>query len=370
LVAVSPLLAIAARRLLPDENLFRGAPPKPGNHLLKFRSFRYQECRERAMKTKAASKKSTSTGRGPIARKVIASARQQLQQKVTNIADWRQARLGAEEYQKTIISKNQLSEYDPLHGLYIYAQNQMSVLIEQMIGLPMLDNLADAYAAAQEEYMPSGPPMSPLTTSYFTSWGFFDLCSSGAKKESLCTVATDFCKFQQVDEGLITLFETMQASRMGIYRHEGASNRFVFLRELVTNERVKAISPSGYRGNAGEVWFARVLPPPFQPAAFDYSLVFTTPYVLGKCGPRREFVPLVEEDWLAFFKRNLPRTNQDTEAPAYAHLMKYGLSRNYWNEFVFLAYRNHRHDMILLEGFPDLPATLPHTPEGSRRLGV
>jgi len=322
------------------------------------------------MKTKAPSKKSTSTGRGPIARKVVASARQQLQQKVTNIADWRQARLKAGEYQKTVISENQLSEYDPLHGLYIYAQNQLSVLIEQMIDLPMLDKLADAYAEAQEEYMPSGPPMSPLTTSYFTAWGFFDLCSSGAKKESLCTVATDFCKSQQVDEGLITLFETMQASRMGIYRHEGASSRFLFLRELVTNEQVKAISPSGYLGNAGEVWFTRVLPPPFQPAAFDYSLVFTTPYVLGKCGPRREFVPLVEEDWLAYFKRNLPRTNQETEASAYANLMKYGLSRNYWNEFLFLAYRNHRHDMILLEGVPDQPESLPHTTEGSGRFGL
>lgn len=322
------------------------------------------------MKKKAQSKKSTSTGRGPIARKVIASARQHLQQKVTNIADWREAKVRAEDYQKTVISKNKLTEYDPLHGLYIYGQNQLSVLIEQMMDLPMLDKLADAYSEAQEEYMPSGPPMSPLTTSYFTCWGSCDLCSSGAKKETLCTVATDFCKSQQVDEGLITLFETMQASRMGIYRHEGVSNGFVFLRELVTNNEIKAIAPSGYLGNAGEVWFARVLPPPFETAAFDYSLVFTTPYVLGKLGPRRELVSFVEEDWLAYFKRNLPKTNKDTEVSAYDYLMKYGLSRNYWNEYIFLSYRNHRHDMILLEGIPDIPVSLPHTKEGRDRLGL
>lgn len=318
---------------------------------------------------KRSAKANGSADRGPIARKVIASARQQLQQKVTNLADWREAKLRAEEYQKTAISKNRLAEYDPLHALYIWGQNQLSVLIEQMIDLPALGKLADAYAEAQEEYMPSGPPMSPLTISYFTCWGFFDLCSSGAKKETLCTVATDFCELQKVDEGLITLFETMQGSRMGIYRHEGVSNRFVFLRELVTNDQIKAISASGYLGKVGEIWFARVLPPPFQPAAFDYSLVFTTPYVLGKCGPRREFVSGVEDDWLAYFKRSLPRTNQGTGASAYAHLMKYGLSRNYWNEYIFLSYRNHRHDMILLEGFPDLPESLPHTTEGRARLG-
>ena len=172
------------------------------------------------MKKKAQPKKSTSTGRGPVARKVIASARQHLQQKVTNIADWREAKVRAEDYQRTVISKKKLTEYDPLHGLYIYRQNQLSVLIEQLINLPMLDRLTDAYSKAQQEYILSGPPMSPLTTSYFACCGSFDPCSSGVKKETLCTVATDFCRFLQVDEGLIALFETMQASRMGIYRHD------------------------------------------------------------------------------------------------------------------------------------------------------
>jgi hypothetical protein len=321
--------------------------------------------------TKAApSKQKSTSGRGQIARKVIASARQTLQRKVTSIADWREARLRAADYQQTIISKNNLTEYDPLHGLYIYGQNQLSVLIEQLMELPMLDKLANAYAASYKEYMPSGPPMSPLTTSYFACWGAFDLCSSGAKNETLCTIATDFCRFQRVDEGLIDLFETMQASRMGIYRHEGTSKQFVFLRELVTNKEIKAISPSGYLGNPGEVWFARVLPPVFDGAIFDHSVVFTTPYVLGKLGARREFVSLVEHEWLAFFKRTLAKMKTETEVCAYEHLMKYGLSRNYWNEYIFLAYRNHRQDVILLEGLPDIPESLPHTEEGRERLGI
>ena len=265
----------------------------------------------------APSKQKSRSGRGPIARKVIASARQTLQRKVTSISHWREARLTAVDYQQTIISKNDLTKYDPLHALYIYGQNQLSVLIEQLMDLPMLDKLANAYAAAYDEYMPSGPPMSPLTTSYFTCWAAFDLCSSGAKNETLCTIATDFCSFQKVDEGLIALFETMQASRMGIYRNEGTSKHFVFLRELITNKEVKAISPSGYLGNPGEVWFARVLPPVFDIGVFDYSVVFTTPYVLGKLGERREFVSLVEQDWLAFFKRNLAKTKREAEVCAY-----------------------------------------------------
>ncbi|SER67843.1 hypothetical protein SAMN05421690_105214 [Nitrosomonas sp. Nm51] len=320
------------------------------------------------MKKKAQLKKKTGTGRGPVARKVIASARQHFQEKITHLSDWREAKIQAENFRKTVISKHKLTEYDPLHGVYIYAQNQLSVLIELIIELPMLDKLADVYSEAQEEYMPSGPPMSPLTTSYFTCWGSFDLCFSGAKKETLCTIATDLCRFLKVDEGLTALFEKMQTSRMGIYKHEGSSGKSVFLREMITDETVKAISPGGYLGHTGEMWFARVLPPPFDIQGLDYSVVFTTPYVLGKSGPRKEFIPFVEEDWLAYFIRNFPKTNAKTRELAYEYLMKYGLGRNYWNEYVFLAYRNHQHDMILLEGFPDIPSSLPHTKEGRKKL--
>ena len=315
------------------------------------------------MKKSLNAKNSKDIGRGPIARKVIASAQRHLSQKLTHLADWRETQIKAENFQKTIISPNELTQYDPLHGLYIYAQNQLSVLIEQLIELPMLEKLVDAYVEAQEEYLPSGPPLSPLTTSYFTCWGSFDLCSGGTKKETFATIAIDVGKFLHLDEGLIALFEKMQASRMGIFKHEGTSHNYLFMRELITNREIKAISPSGYLGNRDEIWLARVFPPPFDNELFNYSIVFTTPYVLGKIGRRKEFIPFVERDWLAYFDRNLSQTKIDEKELAYEHLMKYGLSRNYWNEYVFLSYRNHRHDMILLEGFPDIPSSLPHYSE-------
>lgn len=143
----------------------------------------------------------------------------------------------------------------------------------------------------------------------------------------------------------------------------------MFLRELVTNREIKTISPSGYFGNPGEIWFARVLPPPFDNELFDYSIVFTTPYVLGKIDSRKEFIPVVESDWLDYLERTLPKTRIDEKDLVYEYLMKYGLSRNYWNEYVFLSYRNHRRDMILLEGLPDLPSSLPHSKEGRAKLG-
>ena len=307
---------------------------------------------------KKSNRQKKSRGRGPLARKVIDSARQQLQRKVTNLSEWKEGKLRSEEYQKSIVSEERLSKLDPLHALYVYSQNHLSVIIEQISELPMLAKLADRYAAAYDEYMPSGPPMSPLTTSYFTCWGAFDLCSFGAKQETLCSIATDFCNFINTDHGQIEVFEEMQNSRMGIYKHEGVFGKYIKFRELITNAEIRAISSSGYMGQEGEVWFARIFPPLFN--SFDYSVVFTTPYILGKLGSDNSFIPFVENDWLNYFERNLDKMGLQNIEESYKKLMKHGLSQNYWNEYIFLSYRNHRDDMILLEGFPDIQSSMPH----------
>ena len=62
----------------------------------------------------------------------------------------------------------------------------------------------------------------------------------------------------------------------------------------------------------------------------------------------------------AFLDRTIPKTGIGDAGNAYAHLLKYGLSRNYWSEYVLEAYVNHRHDMIMLAGFPDVPSSRPH----------
>ena len=63
--------------------------------------------------------------------------------------------------------------HDPLHSVYISVQNIASVFSECVSVLPELEPFYDVVAAAEDEYLPSGPPMSPLTRSYFTTWAFF-----------------------------------------------------------------------------------------------------------------------------------------------------------------------------------------------------
>ncbi len=161
----------------------------------------------------------------------------------------------------------------------------------------------------------------------------------------------------------------MQHSRMGIYQYEGSQDKYVFLRELITNKKIKAVCASGYKGQQGEIWFVRVLPPPFEHPSYDYSVIFTTPYILGKSTKSGSFNANVETDWIAYLNRNFIKTSIDSSREdyfeaAYEELMKYGLTKNYWNEYIFLSYVNHKFDMIALAGFPDIPSSLPHSKEG------
>ncbi len=319
------------------------------------------------MKKKKQEKKARSTV--SISRKILTSLQKKLKEKVVNISEWRDAKITAEDFEKTIISYDNLAKLDPVHGVYAYGQNKLSVLVEQLAELPELSQLASAYADAEEEYMPSGPPMSPLTRSYFGCWGLFDLCV-GTKRETFSSVAIDLCKFLGSDVGLITIFEKMLASRMGLYVHEGNSDKHVFLRELVTNKEIEAVVPTGYHGIKGEIWFARVMPPPFDTDQFNYHLVFTTPYIVGELQDRFTFLQGNEKLWLEYFERNFAETTSRDRESAYEFLMKYGLNRNFWNEYVFLAYVRHQRDMISLAGFPDIPASMPHSKQGQERFGL
>lgn len=294
---------------------------------------------------------------GPISRKVIATLQRERRRR---FIDFSAVKIGAEQADalaRGVIIETDLRAYDPLHALYIYAQNKMSGIIEIVAKFPMCAKLADAYSAAEDEYMPSGPPMSPLTGSYFFCWGAFDN-AVGQEKETLGSVAINLCQALGTEPSLVRLFERFQTSRMGLYIHEGVEGAQVLLREFVTGTRHRCISPAGYMGRPGEIWFVRILPAPYESLPMGYSLVFNTPYVIGRYQNR--FTSADQAEWLAFLDRTLPKTGIPDSSAAYAHLLKYGLSQKYWNDYLMDAYVNHQHNMIMLAGIPDRPASLPH----------
>ncbi len=165
---------------------------------------------------------------GPISKKVINGLKKAKNQKIINFSELKEAKSYAQDLDKEVISGEELSKYDPLHAVYIYGQNKASIFAEQLSGLPALAKLTNILSQAEEIYMPSFPPKSPLTTSYFSYWGFFDLCV-GIKKESFGTIIIDLLKHLKADPGLIKIVECIQNSRMGIFVHKGFLDRFIIL---------------------------------------------------------------------------------------------------------------------------------------------
>jgi len=281
----------------------------------------------------------------PLAEKIVARMKREVHGKVTNLKAVIAGRTAAKELQKTVATREALAALHPAHAAYVYAQNQVSVLAEQLSGLDELAPLVKVISEAEDRYLPSGPPMSPLTTSYFSCWSFFDACVGGGA-ETIGTTMLKVCGAFGMDDNLLRLVQLMQNSRMGVYVHEGREGDLAVLRELATDTVHRAIVPSGYRGQQGELWYVRVLPPPLPGGA--EQVVITTPYVLLNPGPR---------EWLAYFGRTVAGAGRQ----AYERHMKYGPTPSYWNEFVFEAYVNHQTEAIYLAGLPDVAESRPHS---------
>jgi hypothetical protein len=244
------------------------------------------------------------------------------------------------------------SGHDPLHDAYIAAQNFSSFFAETVSPFPEFDPYYRIVGPAEEEYMPDGPPMSPLTKSYFTTWAFFDV-RFGPDGETIGTCLLDLADLLGMDPFMVETIRRFQDTRMGIFEQCGSVGGRVRLRELVTDHEFTCHLPCGYRGKPGELWYVRRCPPLLD--LVDYHLAFTTPYVL---------LGATKADWTAYLKKSL-LGSADT-GKALREFLKFGKAANSpkpnetWNEFIFQAYLNHQTDAIFLTGLPDVKGSLPH----------
>lgn len=245
---------------------------------------------------------------------------------------------------ETLVKKG----HDPLHAVYISVQNIASMFSECVSALPEMIAFYDVIEAAEEEYMPGGPPMSPLTGSYFTSWAFFDF-RFGGQQETIGTCLLDVSDRLDLDSGLVEALRRFQDSRMGIYEHGGTRGGRVRLRELLTGREFDTLCTSGYRGKRGELWYVRLCPPILDLA--EYHVTFTTPYVLTQAS---------KSDWTAYLNRAMLQLKEVEEDRRLHDLLKYGLNLHHWNEFVVQGYHHHQFDAIFLAGLPDVKDSLPH----------
>lgn len=247
-----------------------------------------------------------------------------------------------------------LEDFHPLHAAYTFVMNMVTSSAELLCEFPELAKLGRQIAEIEEDYMPSGPPMSPLTGSYFTNWSILDL-GVGLHNESLGSCVAAVSKAMGSDSAYVEFVERLCRTRPGFYVHQGRVGEAILLRELVTGHEHKTLIPSGYLGRAGELLLLRLLPS--LPGA-DLALAMTTPYLVTSPG-------LAE--WELYFGRTLGTTDP---VRRYEALMKHGwppLGPKYWTEYITEAYVNHEAEVIFLRGLPDQEESRPHSRVNSHR---
>jgi len=241
---------------------------------------------------------------GPIAKKVLRQVAKQQQQKAIDLAARRQGRDEMQRIIREAIPSTEASDQSPAFAAYVYVTNWALGLVETIQEMPELRRFMARIAKAEDEYMPSGPPMSPLTRTYFWHWALWDM-TVGVKRETLGSILLAVTKAQGFDAIFTNVLAALVESRLGLFVHEGVVNGRVQLRDLGTDEQLPCICPAGHGGTRGELWLGRVLPPPS--ATGDEHVFVTTPYVILEPGL---------DGWRAYLARTLPKIgNGDARTP-------------------------------------------------------
>ena len=194
-----------------------------------------------------------------IAKKILSSRGS----KVVDLAGWREGRTMALEagFGDDGPALGKLAGHDPCHALYVVGQNVASLMAESISGMREAKGYVRIVGDAEDEYLPGGPPMSPLTVSHFTMWALFDV-RFGSSRETMGSCILRIAPEFDCPSWLMNTVERMQQSRMGFYVQCGSEGDGVLLREVGTREIVSCTVPAGYIGSEGQIWLVRVLPPP------------------------------------------------------------------------------------------------------------
>jgi hypothetical protein len=241
---------------------------------------------------------------------------------------------------------------DPSFHAYAAALNTANEFATQAMDFPELTPFNNQLVDIQEEYQPSYPPLSPVTSAFFTGWMVLDARDSFTKMtlgDLFVYYLSQVNKFDYVQKAMTGLNDSF----CSFYEVLEVDIQGLMLWDLAGKQEVRCWCSSGYSGGKGEIWYVRVVPPLVEGS--NRSVTMGTPYVFRDSSHHR---------WEDFFQRYLASGNGgDRSLRAY---LKHGKSLGYWLEFVFQAFTGYTGNMILATGVPDDPASLPHYDPGHK----
>lgn len=197
----------------------------------------------------------------------------------------------------------------------------------------------------EDSYVPSYPPMSPVTTSFFNYWTVSDLLF-GPAQETLIGLIRALIKTADLDEEdelVLKMVEALADSSPRIYEVRRPGQEVV-LEDICSGVLYKCRAMPTAEPEQGELWLTRLLPNFWEGSPF---VLASTPYILT--GNKKQ--------WLEDLRTEASK-REDENLDAF---LKFGHHEFSWLEYIHQAYMNFRDDAVLLTGNLHDPSTRPHS---------
>jgi hypothetical protein len=245
-----------------------------------------------------------------------------------------------------------------------------------LLGAPAFRSLARFHDEVEEEYMPGGPPQSPVYGSFAMQF-ILGSVPQGLGNETPHSVLARLLLRDPSRARLQRMAQSLADARFELYRVTSASSHRAEL-EPVRSRGALSVHLTGPFLRAGDFGLMRVL-------SFDNQLfIADSPYLLKAN----------EQDWLEHLARVVAQQQPPTAAPVsqkasklgskeqarrrqkdkakaarnepeevIKRYLQFGLSERYWLDYVMDAYAGERRGIVFLAGVPDRPDLLPHSAE-------
>lgn len=283
-----------------------------------------------------------------ISNQIIKDYRKYKLDKLINLSEIIQTKEKLEQIRMEVSDKFAPNDFDPSFKIYTLMQNIISYFSEEVSILPEFTPYYDGVVEMDENYMPSYPPMSPISGAYFTYWCFFDF-KFGKEKETIGTIFYDLGLEYKFDKLALKTVANFNNSSMRFYKNLGSENGLIMLKDLLSGEIHLCKHASGFIGKKDEIWFVRLVPNLDE--IYNYQIILTTPYVI---------LDRTDNDWLAFFNRQGIDPNKEDCEAKYQQFNDSNSRERYWHNYIMDAYTNYESNCIFLMGIPDIKGSKPH----------
>jgi hypothetical protein len=233
-------------------------------------------------------------------------------------------------------------------------------------GMPGTNPLVEVISSTHEHFTPGGPPISPVHDSLWVGWSSVDL-RVGKHRETAAEVAREVLPMLGLGSAVLDSLDRVMASRLGIYRIVEPLQRIVGggdryrVRELVTNRELVVQTLEEFDPFLPQdlLLLRPIAATEEQARERQVShMVVATPYVLrGRTEP----------EWLDYFEREATKISKGRLTPSEYEALMRGAgdpAQTRWLEYVMDGYAGTEpHNVVILEGIPDRPETLPHHEE-------